>query len=98
LSFSTQVRFKRRDDIIFQQTSGATVLFDLDDGRYLSLNEVGARVWELCDGTRNAADLVAVIEEEYDAPTAVVESDVLDLVRQLLERKLIAEFRVSSAI
>jgi Coenzyme PQQ synthesis protein D (PqqD) len=74
-----------------QRAADMLVLFDMEDGRYFELNDVGARVWELCDGTRNCSDLVAVIGQEYDAPREVIEADVTDLVQRMLERKLIVE-------
>jgi len=38
---------------MMQQVEGDSVLLDIDSGEYFSLNEVGGRVWELCDGPRS---------------------------------------------
>jgi hypothetical protein len=86
-----QARFKQREDVMCQRASDLMVLFDMEDGRYFELNDVGARMWELCDGTRNCSDLVAVIEQEYEAPRDIIEADVIDLVQRMLERRLIVE-------
>jgi hypothetical protein len=45
--------YGRRDRVMMQQVEGDSVLLDIDSGEYFSLNEVGGRVWELCDGPRS---------------------------------------------
>ncbi len=66
---------------------GETVLLDPVRGRYHTLNDVGARVWELlADGTTLAV-IVATIRAEYDVPRVggvdPVEQDVTTLLRHL---------------
>ena len=66
---------------------GETVLLDPVRGRYHTLNDVGARVWELlADGTTLEA-IVGTIRAEYDVPLVAgvdpVEQDVTTLLRHL---------------
>jgi len=49
-----------------------------------SLNEVGARVYELLDGKRAVRDIVAAIVEEFEVDSRQAESDVTQFVEQLL--------------
>jgi len=49
-----------------------------------SLNEVGARVYELIDGKRAVRDIVAAIVEEFEVDSRQAESDVTQFVEQLL--------------
>ena len=72
-----------------QTAGGEVVLLDVAEGTYYSLNEVGGRVWSLCDGTRTVADMVAVICDEYDAPPDLVESDVVELLTGLAGDNLV---------
>jgi len=48
-----------------------------------TLNEVGARIWELLDGSRTVATVRDEIVREFDAGPDVVEADLLDLIQQL---------------
>ncbi len=48
-----------------------------------SLNEVGARVYELVDGKRSVRDICAVIVDEFDASAEQAEADVSQFVEQL---------------
>ena len=43
-----------------QSADAQTMLLDLDGGTYFALNEVGARVWELSDGSRTVAEIAAL--------------------------------------
>ena len=78
-----EVRVRRQDGILAQQAHGQTVLLRLEDGGYYALDDVGARIWELCDGGRAVADIVALLCEEFDAPEAVVQADVLEFIDDL---------------
>ena len=61
----------------------------LDSGRYFTLNEVGTTVWELCDGATTLSSVVEAVCAEFDAPAAVIEADVVELVEELLEEGLL---------
>jgi pyrroloquinoline quinone biosynthesis protein D len=77
--------------VLAQQAKDSVILLSLDDGAYFTLNEVGGRVWELCDGERTTAEVVDVICTEFDAPADVVAADVLALLDDLSSEGLVAE-------
>ncbi len=81
----------RRIGVLEQSVNGSRVLLDPASGLYYSLNDVGGRIWELCDGSRLISEVVAAIQEEYDAPRETVEADVLALLAELVDEKLVAE-------
>ena len=58
-------------------------MLDPDSGNYFSLTDVGARIWELCDGNRTVADIATELAEEYDARPSVIEGDVRELLEEL---------------
>jgi hypothetical protein len=80
----------RRDRVLAQEAAGETMLLDLDGGTYFALNEVGARVWELCDGVQSIADITSVLAAEYEAPEDVITRDVLELLDALRVERLVA--------
>jgi hypothetical protein len=82
-------RFRLRDGVLRQEVSGSFVLLNIENGRYYSLNEVGARVFELCDGTRTISDIAAIIAGEYDAPKIAIHADVLNMFRELSDESLL---------
>ncbi|MDP9332710.1 MAG: PqqD family protein [Actinomycetota bacterium] len=76
--------------MLAQEAAGETMLLDLDGGTYFALNEVGARVWDLCDGNTSVADIARVLAAEYEAPEAVIMRDVIDLLTELRAERLVA--------
>lgn len=67
---------------------GDTVLLDMSSRRYFSLNETGARVWDLLKAGRTMAEITADLQQRYevgaDAAAASVERIVSELVSQQL--------------
>ena len=75
--------------VIAQKAKDLLVLLDLDTGEYYNLDEVGTRIWELCDGARTVADIARHIGEEFDASSQAVERDVLIFLEELAQDKLV---------
>ena len=82
-------RLRRRDRVLTQRAAGTVVLLDLDGGQYYSLDEVSARVWEMCDGEHAVGGIVEAISAEYDAPVETIEEDVLAFLEEMLDEKLL---------
>lgn len=79
----------RSERILAQVTDGELVLLHLDQGEYFALNEVGARIWELCDGTTTMEAIVSVLAEEFEAPRELIEEDAQALLAELVDDDLI---------
>jgi hypothetical protein len=84
-----QSRPLRRERVLAQHAAGTLVLLDLDGGQYYSLDEVSARVWELCDGEHEVGGIVAAISTEYDAPVETIYEDVLAFLEEMADEKLL---------
>lgn len=80
---------QRRDGVLVQEAQGQTVLLRPEDGSYYALKDVGARIWELCDGERSVSDIAAVLCNEFDAPVKTVEADVIEFVDELRSEQLL---------
>lgn len=82
-------RLRRQEGILAQEAQGQTVLLRLDDGGYYALDEVGATIWELCDGTRAVSEIVSILCDQFDAPAATVRADVLEFIGDLRREQLL---------
>lgn len=80
---------KRREGVAAQVVNGEAVLLSIESGEYFSLNRVGSRIWELCDGTKSAADIVSVICAEFDVAQDAAAADIHELLRELAKEKLV---------
>jgi coenzyme PQQ biosynthesis protein PqqD len=82
-------RLRRRDRVLVQSAADQRILLDLDGGQYYALDEVSGKVWELCDGSRDVAAVIAAVCQDYDAPPEVIEEDVRAFLEELVHEKLV---------
>jgi hypothetical protein len=61
----------------------------IEDGAYYNLDEVGAAVWGLCDGSRSDDQIATEIVDAFDAPKATVRGDVQEFIGELLSERLL---------
>lgn len=74
----------RNDHVVARRgPDSATILLDISSGRYYTLDEVGARIWELCDGTKTVSEIAATLTEEYEASPGLIRSDLVELLDDL---------------
>jgi hypothetical protein len=83
-------RFARSADVVSRVLDGEAVLLDLASGKYLGLNEVATRVWELLDGDRAFGAIRAALLDEFAVQPEVLDRDLDQLFAELTARGLIA--------
>lgn len=83
---------QRHPSVLVQQVQPgdpSLVLLNPHSGEYYTLDDVGARVWQLCDGKRTVAQIAEVVAQEYEAPPEVIERDVMALLKELIDEALV---------
>lgn len=88
-SVSLEMRVSQSPGVLKQQAGGTLVLFKLASGHYYAVNEVGSRVWDLCDGARTVREIADCICSEFDAPLETIQVDVLELLKELASEDLV---------
>jgi len=73
------------------------IILDLKAGLYFSLDNVGAKVWELIQQPRSVSGIRQAILETFDVSPDVCGRDLLALLRELADRNLI-EIRDAAAV
>lgn len=76
----------RSKDVAFRAVEDEMLLVSAGQGRVLSVNPLGARVWELSDGSRSAADIVQNVQTDFDVEPAMAERDVEAFLTDLANR------------
>ena len=71
------------DHVVSREVDGMTVLLDVDSGRSFSFDEVGTRAWVALTESTTASGAVEQLLEEYTAPAAVIERDLIALIERL---------------
>ncbi len=80
--------YKKSDSIVFRKIADEFILVpirnDVSDLESIyTLNEVGARIWELIDGKREVSKIKKIIIEEFEVDPKEVEADIVELLGQL---------------
>ena len=82
--------YARNDQVVSRRIVDELILVpirkDVADMETLyTLNDVGARVYELIDGKRKVSEIVDSIVTEFDVTSAEANSDVEEFIEQLIQ-------------
>lgn len=80
---------RRSPDVRFRTVLDEGVVIKQDTAEVLVLNEVGARVLELLDGTRTVADVETTLASEFDAAPSDLGDDLAGYLQELLAAGLV---------
>ena len=81
--------FVASENVLFQEVSDEMVLLDLSSEKYFGLDEVGTRIWVLLNEGKSEAQILDVLEEEYEVNRETLVRDVSELLGKLVEAGLI---------
>jgi hypothetical protein len=87
VTFSARVRVV--PDVLFRLVGEEGVLLNLTTGRYLGLNLVGTRMWNVLVDASSIQAAYDELLEEYEVEPAQLRADLEELINQLLDQKLI---------
>ena len=74
---------------VFRDLDGEGVILDMGSGKYFGLNSVGARIWQLVEQHGGLRLVFDDLCREYDASPDVLEHDLLKLVTDLEQARLV---------
>jgi hypothetical protein len=83
------VRYRAIPDALVATLSDGAVLLNLQTKRYFSLNETGARIWELVQQAAEEESIVATLIREYEVDEAAAGAEVRRILDELIEAQLI---------
>jgi hypothetical protein len=79
----------QRERVVARRLGEEMVLLNTETEAYFTLNDVGARVWELIDGRQTLATIIRQLLAEYDVPETELQTDVDELLSQFADQQLI---------
>ena len=77
------------NDVVSCDLVEEAAILNLKDGVYYGLNPVGARIWNLIQKPIKVQEILDIILDEYDVERDVCQSDLIELLKQLLEKELV---------
>ncbi|MEO5598614.1 MAG: PqqD family protein [Novosphingobium sp.] len=81
--------FALSDDVVAREVRGETMLLDLASGTYFGLDPIGGRLWSVLEQGGTLAQACEQMAGDYDVARDVLETDMLALVGQLVEKRLL---------
>jgi hypothetical protein len=75
---------RKSERIAAREVDGKAVLVVLDARKLHTLNSVGTRVFDLCDGTRDVAAIAVEIAREFDVDASRAERDAVAFLMRLI--------------
>jgi hypothetical protein len=66
-----------------------TVMFDIEGGKYFSMDPVGSEIWQRIESPIKVSELCAQLTQVFEVDQERCESDVIRFLEELLENKLI---------
>ena len=73
------------EDVAWQKVDGCVVMLVLGSERYLRLDDVGSRMWELLDESADVRTAHARLHAEYDANPSTLRQDLHDFIARLVQ-------------
>jgi hypothetical protein len=86
-----------REDVAAKVIDGELIVIRLSDGTYYSMDNVGARAWELIGARLDLPAVSQALAAWYGVPVDRVECDLIPLVDQLLSEGLLVAVEPDSA-
>lgn len=88
--------FEHDPSIVSRAIAGEVILVPIrknvgDLESIYTLNETGARIWELIDGQRTLSEVHQQLSQEFEIDPYTIESDLLEIVNDLLEQGALVE-------
>lgn len=84
-----EAAYEEMPKVLTTFAQGEVIMLDLDTDRYLSLNGVGTRIWQMLTQGMTGQQIVQQLVQEYDVSLPAAERDVTTFLQQLAEMEII---------
>jgi len=94
-----EIHYIVSDEVISKEIEGEIVIVPLTSGigkldeSIFSFNKTGKKIWDMLDGSMSIKMIIDKLVEEFSASQETIESDVVALIKSLLNKELIVEIK-----
>ena len=75
-----------REGFLLERLDGEISVYHPTLTTAIYLNETGALIWELCDGSRSIGDIIDLLSDHYPESRSEIETDVKTIIAQLVDQ------------
>jgi len=76
------------EGVSVREFDGEWIVLDLNGGNYFGLDQLGGAIWQELSAGKSPVEVVALLGKQYEVEEAIMLRDVLGLVDELIERRL----------
>jgi coenzyme PQQ biosynthesis protein PqqD len=77
----------RDENVAWRIIGDEAVLLSAEDSSVHSLDAVGTRIWELCDGEKTVSEIVDQVVSEFEVDRETAEKDVVEFIEELMKKE-----------
>jgi hypothetical protein len=85
------MKYAQNKEVAWRMVDGEAVLVHPGLSEVKVLNEVGSRIWEICEDGSSLEEIVGVICDEFDAATEEARADAEAFLREMVEKGLVVQ-------
>ncbi|MBE9227080.1 PqqD family protein [Phormidium sp. LEGE 05292] len=89
MGITFEMRVSVPEDVLIRELDGESVILNLKSERYFGLDRVGTRIWEVLSTSETIAAAYQTLLSEYDVVPEQLETDLYNLLEQLVQHGLI---------
>ena len=86
---NSSVLWQKNPALAWREIDETTVIISPSDSVMHELNDTGSFLWKNIDGYKSAADLAALLAENYEVTPDVALTDTQSLLEEMSSRKLL---------
>jgi hypothetical protein len=74
---------------VYTTLGSESVVLQLQAGAYFGMNDVGTAVWNFLQQSRQVADVIEYVVDNYEVSAQVAEAEILSFLQNLAEKGLV---------
>ncbi|GAA6184574.1 PqqD family protein [Aliiglaciecola sp. NS0011-25] len=90
---NSNTKYKLSDKALFQKVVDETVILDSISGQYYTLDPIGTEMVEALTTGKSVSQVVALIEQSYDAQAENIQADLAELISKMSDKGLLEEIQ-----
>ena len=89
MNFHPETKVVRVPELLTAPVAEELVMFDVEQGKYFALNDVGTAIWARLEKPKTIGQLCIELQGEFEVPFAQCEEDVGEYLHDLVRRNLV---------
>lgn len=90
MNITEKTKVKQVGNIDIADLDGEKVMMDMEKGKYLMLNEVATRIWDIVEEVKSIDEIINILLEEYEIEKKTCEEQVVTFIQQLVDSNLLS--------